>query len=140
MLTRYIQATIGHPLSDLCNLIAPFTTANNPKAKLAGRRNLAFLDGATEGLPSKEECIKWYEDVVGWKVNKKELTWAEAFGIYRGAVIIQGIAARHAQRQASSAKAMDYGGAMIPHAQMGWDFVQEVKRQYSEENGEKAKL
>jgi aminoglycoside phosphotransferase (APT) family kinase protein len=124
-----MQATIGHPLSDLTNLIMPFTTANNPLSARAGRRNLAFLDGTTPGLPTKEQCVKWYEDVVGWKVDKRELTWAEAFGIYRGAIIMQGIGARYAQRQASSEKARDYGNAMRPHAEMAWEFVRDVQRQ-----------
>ena len=113
----------------------PFSTANSSKAVLAGRRNLAFLSDSKDrapGLPSKEQCIEWYEDVVGWKVDNKELTWAEAFGIYRGAVIMQGIGARYAQRQASSQKAMDYGSAMGPQGEMAWDFVQEVKRKNAE--------
>ncbi|KAK3719062.1 hypothetical protein LTR37_004626 [Vermiconidia calcicola] len=130
------MATIGHPLSDLTNLIAPFTTSTNSKAVLAGRRNLAFLDDATEGLPTKNQVIAWYESTAGYTVERKELTWAEAFGIYRGAVIMQGIAARYAQRQASSEKAMDYGGAMRPQAEMAWDFVREVKGQFEREEAQ----
>jgi aminoglycoside phosphotransferase (APT) family kinase protein len=126
------QATIGHPLSDICNLIAPFTTASHPMALRAGRRNLSFLDGATEGLPTKSQCIEWYESVLGYSVNRRELLWAEAFGIYRGAVIMQGIKARYAQRQASSEKAMVYGAAMGPQAEMAWQFVQEVKKKNEE--------
>ncbi|KAK3047677.1 hypothetical protein LTR09_010935 [Extremus antarcticus] len=127
------MATIGHPLSDLVNLIAPYTTASNPLAARAGRRNVAFLPDATPGLPSKKQCIKWYQDEVGIEFDKRELTWAEAFAIYRGAVIIQGIAARYAARQASSEKAMDHGNAMRPHAEMAWQFVQEVERQGRED-------
>jgi aminoglycoside phosphotransferase (APT) family kinase protein len=124
-----LQATIGHPLSDVTNLIMPFTTANNPLAARAGRMNTAFIEGRTPGLPTKQQCVKWYEEVVGWKVDPRELVWAEAFGIYRGAIIMQGIAARYAQRQASSEKAMDYGNMMKPHSEMAWEFVQEVKKQ-----------
>ncbi len=87
------MATIGHPLSDLTNLIMPFSIAEpeyQEMAKEAGRCNLSFGegDGRLEGLPSKEEAVGWYQDTVGWKVDRKELTWAEAFGIYRGAVIM----------------------------------------------------
>ncbi|KAK5172151.1 uncharacterized protein LTR77_003789 [Saxophila tyrrhenica] len=127
------MATIGHPLSDVVNLIAPFTTASNPLAARAGRRNLGFLPGATPGLPTKEQCVKWYEGIVGWEVDARELKWAEAFAIYRGAVIMQGIAARYAARQASSERAMEYGSAMRPHAEMAWEFVQEVERQGREQ-------
>lgn len=59
-------------------------------------------------------------------MDARELLWAEAFGIYRGAVIMQGIAARYAQRQASSEKAMVYGSAMAPQAEIAWAFVREV--------------
>ena len=51
----------------------------------------------------------------------------------------QGIAARYAARQASSARATDYGDAMRPQAEMAWAFVQDVKRQNAEAE-KKAKL
>lgn len=133
------MATIGHPLSDVTNLLMPFTTASSEKARSVGRANPAFMAGATPGLPTKAECIAWYEHIVGWKIPPKELTWADAFGIYRGSVIMQGIAARHAQRQASSARASEYAIQMKPFAEMGWDFLQDFKRQVEEEGG-KAKL
>lgn len=139
------MATIGHPLSDLTNLIMPFSIAEPGYAELAkeaGRRNLSFLNdeegeggkgGAKlDGLPTKEECIHWYESTVGVEVERRELAWAEAFGIFRGSVIMQGIAARYAQRQASSSKAMDYGGAMRPQGRMAWEFVKEVRRRNEE--------
>lgn len=194
------MATIGHPLSDLVNLIMPFSTADSQHARKAGRQNVAFLGGA-EGLPSKEECIRWYEEAVdmghsnsdgsgrsdqrtaqpvgynhpidnssnsqgglsdqqaaqavgynhpttvanhhsssSFKVDRKELLWGEAFGLYRGAVIMQGIAARYAVRQASSTRAMEYGDSMRPQGEMAWDFVQEVKRKIKEDRGGKPKL
>ena len=58
--------------------------------------------------------------------------------MYRGAVIMQGIAARYAQRQASSVRARDYGDAMRPMAEVGWEFVQDVRREGGEEG--KARL
>ncbi|KAF2485356.1 kinase-like domain-containing protein [Neohortaea acidophila] len=138
------MATIGHPLSDLTNLIMPISIAQPEYAELAdaaGRKNLSFMGGkdGAEGLPTKEEAVRWYEDVVGWKVDQRELTWAEAFNAYRGAVIMQGIAARYAARQASSTRAMEYGRAMGPQGKMSWAFVQEVKKKNAEA-GKKAKL
>jgi hypothetical protein len=63
------------------------------------------------------------------------MMWGDSFGIYRGAIIMQGIAARYALRQASSAKAMEYGSQMKPMAEIGWDLVQECKKSHA-----KAKL
>ena len=122
------MSTIGHPLSDLSNLLQPFTTADSEKARSIGRGKEEFLPGMTEGLPTKEECIKWYRETAGWD-PMVDMTWGEAFAIYRGAIIMQGIAARYATRQASSARAMEYGEAMKPFGLVAWDLVEACRRQ-----------
>jgi len=123
------MATIGHPLSDLCNLLSPFTTASIPEAVDAGRANAAFTN-PPPGLPSKEQCITWYRNVAGWD-PAPALTWGEAFGIYRGTVIMQGIAARYAMRVASSARAQEYGVSMKPFAEVAWILIQNWKKEQS---------
>lgn len=128
------MATIGHPLSDVVNLLTPYLTATSQKALSIGRGNAAFQPGATEGLPSREQLISWYSEVAGWDPSP-DMTWGDAFGIYRGSIIMQGIAARYALRQASSTKAQEYGVQMKPFAEIAWDLVQEYKRTH-----EKAKL
>lgn len=132
------MATIGHPLSDVTNLIGPFITTASPKALKIGRGNQAFIPGAVPSLPTKEKLLEWYAEVAGWD-PRPELVWGEAFNTYRGAVIMQGIAARYALRQASSLKAMEYGSQMKPFAEIGWDLVQEAKKQHKKVT-EKAKL
>ena len=127
------MATIGHPLSDVTNLLMPFTTAASPRAQSVGRANLAFVHGATPGLPSKAECVAWYSAVAGYEVTPTELTWADAFSIYRGSIIMQGIAARYAQRQASRDKAADYAVQMKPFGEMGWDFIKTFKEKLEKE-------
>jgi len=129
------MSTIGHPLSDLVNLLTPFTTASSPKAISIGRGSTAFQPGATPGLPTKPQCMAWYREVAGWD-PAPEMTWGDAFGIYRGSIIMQGIAARYALRQASSAKAKEYAVQMKPFAEVGWHLVQECKGG----RGEKARL
>lgn len=133
------MSTIGHPLSDLTNLMMPYTTASSSRARTADRANPAFVAGATPGLPSQAECKAWYAQVVGWQYPAKEYTWGEAFNIYRGSIIMQGIAARFAQRQASSEKAGDYARQMKPYGELGWELVQDCKRQIVGA-GEKARL
>jgi len=128
------MSTIGHPLSDLNNVLSPFVTASSSKALSIGRANTAFQPGVTPGLPTRDQLIAWYSEVAGWD-PRAEMTWGDAFTTYRTAVIMQGIAARYALRQASSAKANEYGQQMGPFAEIAWDFVQECKRTY-----EKAKL
>lgn len=127
------MATIGHPLSDVTNLLMPFTTATSAKAQSVGRANPSFAPGATPGLPTKQECVAWYAETAGFEVLDTELTWADAFSIYRGSIIMQGIAARYAQRQASSEKAGDYAVQMKPFAEMGWDFIKTFKEKLEKE-------
>jgi aminoglycoside phosphotransferase (APT) family kinase protein len=132
------MSTIGHPLSDVGNLLMPFTTAASSLANSVGRANAAFKPGATSGMPTKAECLQWYEEVAGWQYPANEVTWGDAFNIYRGAIIMQGIAARFAQRQASSEKAMEYGKQMGPFGELGWELVQKCQAQL--QAGGRAKL
>jgi len=128
------MSTIGHPLSDLNNVLAPYLTASSQKAMSIGRANTAFQPGETEGLPSRDQLISWYTEVAGWD-PRPDLTWGDAFSTYRSAIIFQGIAARYALRQASSTQAQEYGAMMKPYAEIAWDLVQEYKRSH-----EKARL
>jgi aminoglycoside phosphotransferase (APT) family kinase protein len=126
------MATVGHPLSDLANLLTPWTTAAIPEARKAGRVNTAFID-PPPGLPTKQQCMAWYRAMAGWD-PEPEMTWADAFGIYRGAIIMQGIAARYALRQASSAKAHEFAVQMKPFAEVAWILVQDYKKQLKEKS------
>ncbi|PPJ50104.1 hypothetical protein CBER1_04830 [Cercospora berteroae] len=133
------MATIGHPLSDIVNLTSPWVSADSPLAKSIGRANDRFKDGNTPGLPTRKEVLQWYHEVVDWEYSEKELTWGDAFGLYRGAIICQGIAARYAVRQASSPNAQEYGVQARPMGEMAWLDVQKYEKQAREEQG-KARL
>jgi len=118
------MSTIGHPLSDLINLTTPYYLINQTRI-----RNLpAFQEGATPGLPTQKDLIKWYAEVAGWDPSP-DLTWGIAFGFFRATCIYQGIAARWAVRQASSAKAKDHAEARHPMGQLAWDHVQRALEQ-----------
>ena len=120
------MATIGHPLSDLSNLFTPYTTAEIAQAESYGRSQPAFKPGNLEGLPTKAQNIAWYRDVAGWD-PAPDMTWGDAFGVYRGTIIMQGIAARYAMRVASSAKAKDYAIQMKPFAEVAWSLIENWK-------------
>lgn len=128
------MSTIGHPLSDLNNVLQPYVTASSETAMTIGRAHKGFQPGATPGLPSRDQLVAWYSEVAGWD-PRPDLTWGDAFSTYRGAVIMQGIAARYALRQASSAQAHEYAQMMAPYAEIAWSLVQEYMRGH-----EKAKL
>lgn len=115
------MATIGHPLSDFCNLTGPYTHTGG---SLAGA--MEFSSVAAPGLPTREECIEWYSKIAGWN-PASELLWGDAFHGFRGGIIMQGIAARYALRQASSAKAHEYGAQMGPFALRSYEKVKQLK-------------
>jgi aminoglycoside phosphotransferase (APT) family kinase protein len=119
------MSTIGHPLSDLCCLLEPYTiTARTKEARR--NSNPAFRPPRLmEGLPSREECIQLYGAAAGWD-PKKNIPWGTAFAMYRNCVIYQGIAARYAQRQASSAQAKEVGQEMYPAAEICRGLVEEA--------------
>ncbi|KAF2869322.1 kinase-like domain-containing protein [Massariosphaeria phaeospora] len=117
------MSTIGHPLSDLANLLTPYVTATAQQALDIGRANEAFQPGVTKGLPSRDQLLAWYAEVAGWD-PRTSMTWGDAFGLYRSSIIMQGIAARYALRQASSANAQDYVAMMHPFSEITWDLVQ----------------
>ncbi|KAF1846281.1 kinase-like protein [Cucurbitaria berberidis CBS 394.84] len=119
------MSTIGHPLSDLSNLIVPWTLT----AFSTERRNShpAFAPSATTpGLPTRDQAIAWYAEMAGWG-PRPELAWGAAFAMFRDSIIFQGVASRYAVRQASSADARQVGEEMGPVAEICWELVRRAK-------------
>lgn len=135
------MSTIGHPLSDLANLLSPYTFGRTEEIRetFPGASDLkAFCPNTRlEGIPTQEQCIKWYSEVAGWD-SQADVNWGSAFGIFRNGVIMQGIAARYALRQASSAKAKEHGEKMRPFGELGWKMIREVS--YEREGRRNSKL
>lgn len=87
------MATIGHPLSDLCNVIGPWSWSIGEKLEIeskTSRANPAFEPGATPGLPDLSEVIQWYKNESGYDINK-DLLWGVAFGKYLVRVLPSGL-------------------------------------------------
>lgn len=80
----------------------------------------AFLPGETPGLPTRQEAIECYCAAVGWEIRPSDMYWGDAFGFVRNSVIVQGIAARFARRQASSEKAGMYAEGIPKLAAVAW--------------------
>ena len=99
------------------------------------KANTDFIPGNTPGLPTREQLVRLYADIAGWN-PLPDIVWGDAFAIYRGAIIMQGIAARYARRQASSARAKEYAELVGPYGELGWEMVQKCK----EGSGSKARL
>ncbi|KAK3330829.1 kinase-like domain-containing protein [Apodospora peruviana] len=136
------MSTIGHPLSDLSNLLTPYFTARlDPSQSI--NVHPGFRPRATRGLPTPEEITRLYFSVTDPSTKstlelslgtqdhqdqrKRELQWAQAFNMFRQAAICQGIAARQAGRQASSEHARRYAAARAPLARFAWELAQAVQ-------------
>lgn len=139
------MSTLGHPLSDLANLLLPhFTGAASSAATRGAHINAAFTASPDSplrppGLPQPPALVAWYGSVAGWDASA-ELEWATAFCALRLAAICQGIVARLARGQASSEKAVMHAVAMKPLAEFAWELVVARKRQDEEGKGGRARL
>jgi aminoglycoside phosphotransferase (APT) family kinase protein len=101
-------STIGHPLSDLSNLLQPFYVPN--VGQMVGLRDIK----GPLPIPGAEELMKYYcqQRKISYPIPNWE--FAIAFSFFRLAVIAQGIAARVARKQASSAQAKIYAEKFKP--------------------------
>lgn len=135
------MSTVGHPLSDLANLMHPFYTADVPglgfQSRFSAGAKSPFRPGVTPGMPTPDVIMGWYAAVFaagssggsgggadgGWD-PRREMNWAMAFSCFRSAAITQGIVARVAQRQATSDKAGEYAGASRVLGEFAWSLVE----------------
>lgn len=146
------MSTIGHPLSDVVNLLTPFTMAlatcpTSPGGPTPNQDlefpyfpdRHKFLPGTTPGLPTFEELLGWYVAENGGTYDPRpDMPWGLAFGMLRAAAILQGIAARVARRQASSEVAHRYAGSFRSLGELTWRMIEEEKAK--DEGKEKSKL
>jgi aminoglycoside phosphotransferase (APT) family kinase protein len=116
------MSTIGHPLSDLVNLLNPYSLKDRNEVKHLPK----FREGQTPGLPTQQQLLKWYAEIAGWDPSP-DMAYGVAFGFFRATCIYQGIAARYAVRQASSAKAKDNATQRHPMGKLAWEYVQKSK-------------
>ncbi|EXJ75354.1 aminoglycoside phosphotransferase [Cladophialophora psammophila CBS 110553] len=122
------MTTVGHPLADLVNVTAPFVSATASTHVGANKDSAAFKPGATQGLPTREQCVEWYAQVARWDPSE-DLAWGDAFSAFRTAVVMQGIAARYALRQNSSVRASEFDLQVAPNSHWAWELVQRFKKQ-----------
>ncbi|KAI9765091.1 MAG: hypothetical protein M1840_007798 [Geoglossum simile] len=116
------MSTIGHPLSDFSNLHTPYVFSQHPIRP----DQITFNSTLHPGLPRRDQTIEWYTEDAGWD-PRADVGWGDAFACLRNAVIMQGITARLARRQASSEKAREYGEQMPAMGQVTWLLVEQER-------------
>lgn len=94
------RSTIGHPLSDLANLVLPWYLSSK-FGKLGGIGGLLDHPRPLD-VPEADELIQQYCSLRNIKYPIPNWNFCVAFSFFRLAVITQGIAARVKRKQASS--------------------------------------
>lgn len=110
---------VGHPLSDLANLLLPFYI----KGTFAGFPGLETTPTSPTTLST---LLQEYCKLTSRVYPIPEWKFCLAFSFFRMAVILQGVAARHRQGQASSAHAELYGSYAVPSHRRAWEWIQAV--------------
>jgi aminoglycoside phosphotransferase (APT) family kinase protein len=114
-------STLGHPLADFSYYCMSWHIAPG------GFRGIAGLDLAALGIPSEEECIARYCERTG-RAGIAHWDFYLAFGLFRIAAILQGIAKRALDGTAASAQAVETGKRARPMAELGWSRAERVLR------------
>ena len=115
-------STLGHPLADFSYHCMSWHIAPG------GFRGIAGLDLAALGIPSEEEYIARYCEQTG-RTGIAHWDFYLAFGLFRIAAILQGIAKRALNGTAASAQAVETGKRARPMAELGWSRAERVLRQ-----------
>lgn len=118
------MSTVGHPLSDVTNFLTQFYLAKSPATTT--HSGAGFLPGETPGLPQPEQILEWYTEAANYDA-RAELAWGMAFNIFKLSAVCQGIAARFARRQASSAQAQVYAKTWKPLGELAWELVERAR-------------
>jgi aminoglycoside phosphotransferase (APT) family kinase protein len=119
-------STIGHPLSDLSCFLEPYTISARTKEQRRNSRKAFTPPHLLAGLPTRDECVDLYAVSAGWD-PPKDMPWGTAFAMFRNCIIFQGISARYAVRQASSAQAKQVGQEVYPVAEICRGLVEEAR-------------
>ncbi|KAF8922818.1 kinase-like domain-containing protein [Dissophora ornata] len=126
-------STIGHPYSDLANLVNPYyvpAMEGNPIGGLAG------IPEKDLPIPPVNTLLERYCQQTSRPYPIENWMFCIAFSFFRLSVIVHGIKARVARGQASSAEAKVYAALMETIAGLGLS----IARQDEQKNASKSKL
>jgi aminoglycoside phosphotransferase (APT) family kinase protein len=87
------MATLGDPLTDLGTLLNYWPDGPTPADGVPGLENV--------GLPARDEVVARYAARTGQALSRSDVTWYEAFGCWKTAVIMQQLYVRHLRGESS---------------------------------------
>lgn len=109
-------STLGDPLADFTYQLMGWVMPPEVRGGFLG------VDLDAHGIPSMQSYVEAYCERTG-RDGIPELDFYFAYNIFRLASIVQGVYARALQGNASNAKAMEMGKAVLPLAQGAWGFA-----------------
>jgi aminoglycoside phosphotransferase (APT) family kinase protein len=109
-------ATLGDPIADFAYHIMIWRVPPNLFRGLKGADLYAL------GIPTEKEYVDDYCRRTG-RDPRTDMRFYGAFSFFRLAAILQGIAKRAKEGNASAADAVSLGARAAPLAQIGWDMV-----------------
>ncbi len=115
-------STLGDPLVDFAYHCLTW------RLPAGGSRGLAGIDVDALGIPSEAACLRRYLGRVGSsrEVSEADWTYYLVFNMFRLVGILQGVAARALQGNASSALAVETGRRTRPLAEQAWALAQTI--------------
>ncbi|KAI1295974.1 hypothetical protein EDD11_007675 [Mortierella claussenii] len=126
-------STIGHPFSDLANLVNPYYVPAMDGNPMGGLKGVPVKDLP---IPPVETLLERYCQQTSRPYPIENWMFCIAFSFFRLAVILHGIKARVARGQASSAEAKVYAALMESVAGLALEIAQEEEKK----NSAKARL
>lgn len=111
-------STLGHPLADLTYFLMAWQIPLSP----GGGPSLVGEDLEAMGIPREKELIDRYRETTGADVPE-DLSFYFAYNLFRLAGIVQGVAKRAIDGNASSEKAASYGAMVAPLADLARKFA-----------------
>jgi aminoglycoside phosphotransferase (APT) family kinase protein len=116
-------STLGHPLADFAYHCLAWYRSPDTKRGLQG------LDLGANGIPSVEDYLATYCKRLGREVLAREhWEYYIVFNMFRSVGILQGIAQRALQGNASSVEAAQHGRTARPLAEQAWRRVEALGR------------
>ncbi len=116
-------STIGHPLGDFTYHLMAWQL---PDIGI-GSAGLKGKDLEALGIPGEEEYLAAYCERTGRSAGISNRDFYSAYNFFRIAAILQGIAGRVRDGTAASAHAERATRAVVPLAEMGWEFAMRAR-------------
>jgi aminoglycoside phosphotransferase (APT) family kinase protein len=114
-------STIGHPLADFTYHLMAWQMPEIGIGSTGLRgKNLAQL-----GIPDEDSYLDRYCELTGRGAGIEHRHFYSAFNFFRLAAILQGVAGRVRDGTAASAHAAQAEGAVLPLADLGWQYARQ---------------